>query len=291
MPEGWRTVVIEDHERLELRNDCLVLKKQEEEKSIPLNQLRDLILSYPSGSITLPLLQRLSKEQVNVILCDEKRKPMATIHGLNQHIECAGHLMDQAAWSVKRKDAVWKQIARQKITMQANLLAKLQKPEESDLRRLARGVRLGDHTNREGIAARLYFTVLFGKGFVRHAPDNQNAALNYGYTILNTAMSRIIILHGYQTGLGVHHCGRTNPVNLTCDLMEPFRPLVDQVVFEHGDAELDWPYKQALIGLLQGRCVFDGKHTKIADAMDAFALNIFAAMEGERREIGVIGFE
>ena len=241
---GWRTIVLEQHERLELKNDQMILRDDDREQAIALNQIRDLVISYPSGSITLPLLKRLSEESVNVIICDSRREPMAQLIGLHQHTETAGHLMDQAEWSAKRKDAMWKSIVRNKLTMQSQLLNSLHRKEADQLLRYASGVRLGDKTNREGLGAKVYFPALFGEGFIRQAPDEINAALNYGYTILNTAMSRIVTIHGYHTALGIHHCSRDNPVNLSCDIMEPFRPLVDEIVVKYMGKELDWPYKQ-----------------------------------------------
>ena len=128
MSTGWRTVVLDRHERLELKNDCIVLKDEEHEQQIPLDQVRDLMISVPSGSITLPLLQRLTEDEINVVLCDGRRSPAAQVIRLNQHTEAAGRLMDQAAWTGKRKEAAWKQIARAKILMQADLLFRLNLP-------------------------------------------------------------------------------------------------------------------------------------------------------------------
>lgn len=290
MADGWRTLIVDKHLRMELMNDCIVLNDKEEKHSFPIGQLRDIMLSYPAGSITLPLLEKLAEERINLTVCDKRRTPIAQFIPLNQHTESAGHIMDQAQWTKKRKELAWKHIARNKIAMQEQLTRSLRHPFAEKLAEYAKGVRLGDKTNREGQAARLYFTALFGNDFIRHAPDDINAALNYGYTILNTAMSRILSSHGYSTALGIHHCGRTNPVNLSCDLMEPFRPLVDEIVLRYGSRELDWPYKQELIGVLQSRCVLDGKEQKTEYAMELFALQMTDMMQGKHVKPGVISF-
>ncbi len=287
---GWRTVVINRHEELKMCDHQLIIKNEEQEWSVPLEQVRDVMVAHSSGSVSLSLLQQLTEDGVNVVLCDRRHEPAAQLIPIGGHLEGAGHLLDQAAWPQRRKAALWKQIVRQKITMQAELLNRLELPSAKEVQHHAAQVHPGDSTNREGAAAKAYFRALFGEDFIRHATDDVNAALNYGYTILNTAVSRAIVSHGYNTALGVHHCNRLNYVNLSCDLMEPFRPLVDEIVYANAGCELDWPYRQQLIAVLQCTCRFDGKKYKLGDALDLFILQAMAFMQGERKKMGVVSF-
>lgn len=290
MASGWRTVVINRHEELEMSDNQLIIKSEEQEWTVPLEQVRDVMVAHPSGSVSFSLLQRLTEDGVNVVLCDRRHEPAAQLIPIGGHLEGAGHLLDQAAWTQRRKDALWKQIVREKITMQAELLRQVEHAAAKDVGSYAAQVRPGDSTNREGAAAKVYFCALFGDDFVRHAVDDVNAALNYGYTILNTAVSRAIVSHGYNTALGIHHCNRLNYVNLSCDLMEPFRPLVDAIVAANAELPLDWPYRQQLIGVLQCTCRLDGKEYKLGDALDLFILQAMDVMQGERKKLGVISF-
>lgn len=290
MASGWRTVVINRHEELEMSDNQLIIKSEEQEWTVPLEQVRDVMVAHPSGSVSFSLLQRLTEDGVNVVLCDRRHEPAAQLIPIGGHLEGAGHLLDQAAWTQRRKDALWKQIVREKITMQAELLRQVEHAAANDVGSYAAQVRPGDSTNREGAAAKVYFRALFGDDFVRHAVDDVNAALNYGYTILNTAVSRAIVSHGYNTALGIHHCNRLNYVNLSCDLMEPFRPLVDAIVAANAGLPLDWPYMQQLIGVLQCTCRLDGKEYKLGDALDLFILQAMDVMQGERKKLGVISF-
>ena len=105
----------------------------------------------------------------------------------------------------------------------------------------------------------MYFSSLFGREFRRHAKDDINGKLNYGYTILCSAVSRILAMHGYHTGLGIHHCRRDNPVNLSCDLMEPFRPFVDRLVYESGEKQMTWEMRKKLISLTELECLIEEK--------------------------------
>lgn len=290
MASGWRTVVINRHEELEMSDNQLIIKSEEQEWTVPLEQVRDVMVAHPSGSVSFSLLQRLTEDGVNVVLCDRRHEPAAQLIPIGGYLEGAGHLLDQAAWTQRRKDALWKQIVREKITMQAELLRQVEHAAAKDVGSYAAQVRPGDSTNREGAAAKVYFRALFGDNFVRHAVDDVNAALNYGYTILNTAVSRAIVSHGYNTALGIHHCNRLNYVNLSCDLMEPFRPLVDAIVATNAGLPLDWPYMQQLIGVLQCTCRLDGKEYKLGDALDLFILQAMDVMQGERKKLGVISF-
>lgn len=290
MASGWRTVVINRHEELEMSDNQLIIKSEEQEWTVPLEQVRDVMVAHPSGSVSFSLLQRLTEDGVNVVLCDRRHEPAAQLIPIGGHLEGAGHLLDQAAWTQRRKDALWKQIVREKITMQAELLRQVEHTAAKDVGSYVAQVRPGDSTNREGAAAKVYFRALFGDDFVRHAVDDVNAALNYGYTILNTAVSRAIVSHGYNTALGIHHCNRLNYVNLSCDLMEPFRPLVDAIVAANAGLPLDWPYMQQLIGVLQCTCRLDGKEYKLGDALDLFILQAMDVMQGERKKLGVISF-
>lgn len=290
MASGWRTVVINRHEELEMSDNQLIIKSEEQEWTVPLEQVRDVMVAHPSGSVSFSLLQRLTEDGVNVVLCDRRHEPAAQLIPIGGHLEGAGHLLDQAAWTQRRKDALWKQIVREKITMQAELLRQVEHAVAKDVGSYVAQVRPGDSTNREGAAAKVYFRALFGDDFVRHAVDDVNAALNYGYTILNTAVSRAIVSHGYNTALGIHHCNRLNYVNLSCDLMEPFRPLVDAIVAANAGLPLDWPYMQQLIGVLQCTCRLDGKEYKLGDALDLFILQTMDVMQGERKKLGVISF-
>ena len=148
----------------------------------------------------------------------------------------------------------------------------------------------GDADNAEAVAAKVYFSSLFGKAFVRFAEDDVNAALNYGYTIIMNAMARIVTLYGYSTAVGIHHCNRHNPYNFPCDLMEPFRPFVDKLVYMNMGRKLDQDYKNELITITRKMCIYDGKHMSIADAMECFTLDVCKAMNEPRVQLKGVQF-
>lgn len=148
----------------------------------------------------------------------------------------------------------------------------------------------GDPENSEGQFARLYFRQLFGHRFIRHASDDRNAALDYGYSILRSTIDRLIYSYGYHTALGIHHCGRNNRFNLSCDLMEPFRPFVDACVSKSRHFTLDADGRKALLNVLNEPCSYGGKVYNVSDAMDCFVLDALRAMKDTKHSIKEVHF-
>ena len=287
---GWRTLVTEAHESLSLADECMVIQDGEEKKEVPISQLRTVLITSDRGSISLPLMARLAEENINLIICDGRHNPKCNMSAVNTNGETAGRLMDQSGWTGRKKDAVWKQIVSMKIHMQESLLQKIGRPDSAILHNYRKEIQTGDATNREAVAARVYFRALFGPDFERFCGDSTNAALNYGYTILCSAFNRSVSMHGYSTALGIHHCSRQNPYNLSCDLMEPFRPFVDEMVLRNAGRELDRSYKDEFIMLLHGVCRYGGRKITIADAIEAFTLDVCRAMSEHGQKMKEVGF-
>lgn len=131
----------------------------------------------------------------------------------------------------------------------------------------------GDKTNREGHAAKVYFNALFGNNFVRNSDDSINAALNYGYAILLSTINKEIINNGYLTQLGIHHKNEFNEFNLTCDLMEPFRIVIDSFVYYNQERKLDTEYKLDIVNILNGTFKYQGKNHTLKDIIKMFVKN------------------
>ena len=268
-----------------------VCVNDEENNWFPIKQLRNLIITSSKGSISIPLLNELSKNNIRVFLCDDKKEPSCELMNAGIHSSTAGNLMKQISWEKYRKKVAWKHIVENKIKNQARLLSYVGNENANKLLEYAHSVEVNDETNREGQAARIYFSALFGPNFRRHSPDNINSALNYGYTILRTSIDRMITGHGYNTALGINHCSIANRFNFSCDIMEPFRPFVDMLVFQNGDIKLSWDYKKLLIGTLQGRCIYDDREMSIEDAAEAYFLDIIGYLSGNEWKAGDIAFE
>jgi len=151
-------------------------------------------------------------------------------------------------------------------------------------------VTLGDKTNREGHAAKVYFNSLFGTDFSRDKEININKYLNYGYSIILSAFNREIKNMGYLTEIGIHHIGNLNPFNLSCDFIEPLRPLVDYYVIS--DKLTDENFKKELINLLNIYVDIDDKKMILDNAIKLYIQSIFSALlENNVKKIKFIDYE
>ena len=147
-------------------------------------------------------------------------------------------------------------IIKHKISNQADVLQRHSKHDaERRLKTLARGVRSGDVGNTEAHASQVYFRQLFGSSFSRKQSRIHNTALNYGYSIIRSALARNLVSYGFLTALGLHHRSEQNAFNLADDLLEPFRPIMDAYVLMHfpldsEDRDLSRDDKACLVNIL-----------------------------------------
>lgn len=149
-------------------------------------------------------------------------------------------------------------------------------------------IHTGDKTNREAHAAKVYFNTLFGLKFVRHNTDNINSALNYGYAILLSMFNKEINSLGYLTQLGIHHKNEFNEFNLSCDLMEPFRILIDLYIYENEVIEFNSDYKMKLISLFDQKFKYDGRLYTLKDIIKLYTKNVLDVLENQKKYKGFI---
>lgn len=267
---SWRTVVITRQAKLEEKLNYLYVRDAESTTKIHLSEISVLMIESTAVSLTASLLCELSKRKIKVIFCDEKRSPQSELVSYNDGCDTSLKLKKQIAWTEDFKKAVWTEIVREKILMQANLLYEMKKEECDMLYRYIDEICFGDSTNREGHAAKVYFNSLFGKDFTRQNDSPTNAALNYGYSLILSCFNREIIALGYTTKLGLFHDNMFNCFNLSSDLMEPFRPLVDrEVCTMFGDA-FGKEEKAQLLSVLNQNVQFCGKSQTVANAIHLY---------------------
>ena len=264
---SWRTVVITRQAKLEEKLNYLYVRDAQSTTKIHLSEISVLMIESTAVSLTASLLCELSKRKIKVIFCDEKRSPQSELVSYNDGCDTSLKLKKQIAWTEDFKKAVWTEIVREKILMQANLLYEMKKEECDMLYRYIDEICFGDSTNREGHAAKVYFNSLFGKDFTRQNDCPTNAALNYGYSLILSCFNREIVALGYTTKLGLFHDNMFNCFNLSSDLMEPFRPLVDrEVCTMFGDA-FGKEEKAQLLNVLNQNVQFCGKSQTVANAI------------------------
>ncbi|MCL2561721.1 MAG: type II CRISPR-associated endonuclease Cas1, partial [Rikenellaceae bacterium] len=206
------------------------------------------------------LLGALSENNVAVIFCNDKQLPASMLLNLDSNSTQGESFRAQIDASEPLKKNLWKQTVEAKIRNQAKLLHKLGMDGDA-LKPLYMNVKSGDSDNREGVAAKLYWNMLFGRDFVREregAPPNN--LLNYGYTILRAAVARSLMGSGLLPAFGIFHRNRYNAFPLADDIMEPFRPFVDEIVhnlYFSGEVELTKETKESLLKVLFKDTYFD----------------------------------
>lgn len=275
---GWRTVVVSKRCKLEYKLGYLVCRG-EQLKKVFLNEISTLIVESTAVSLTTALLCELTKRKINVVFCDDKHNPQSQLLSLYDRHDCSGILKKQLAWREDVKKSVWAEIVRQKIKKQADMLRLENLPQFELLQKYASELVSGDLTNREGHAAKVYFDALFGLSFRRGDKTFINGALNYGYAILLSAFNREIVGCGYSTMLGLAHKNEFNQFNLSCDLMEPFRPLVDKIVIAGESSELSSDYKHYLCNILNLQVEINRESRSISDAIGIYIRSVFEALE------------
>ena len=267
---SFRTVVITNKSKLNYKNRFLVVKKDLEEQYIHLSEIDTLIIDSISVSISSYLLKELSDYKINVIFCDEKHNPYGELSSFYSSYNSSKTITSQITWSKKEKDILWKQIVINKLKNQACLLKKIKSPNYKLLESYILEVKDGDKTNREGHAAKVYFNSLFGKKFTRNALDNINSALNYGYAVLLSTINKEIVANGYITQIGIHHKNEYNDFNLTCDLMEVFRPIIDSFVYYNKERVFDSNYKLDIINIFNTAFKYKNKKYTLKDILKKY---------------------
>lgn len=279
---SWRTVVIASRCKLDYKMGFMVVRS-EETKKIFLDEIAILLIENPAVSFTGCLLEALIKKKIKVIFCDSKRTPNAELVPYYNSYDCSGKIKAQINWRDEVKGAVWSDIVAEKIRKQADYLNELKKDSEADmLQSYIAQIELYDVTNREGHAAKVYFNALFGMDFTRSQENAVNAALNYGYGIILSAFNREITSHGYLTQLGIFHNNMFNHFNLSCDLMEPFRILIDRKVKSMNFYDFSAEEKHIIVGILNDTIIINQTKQTVLNAIKYYCRSVFDALnEGD----------
>lgn len=284
---SWRTIVITKRAKLDLQLGFMVVRGEHTTK-VALNEIAVVLIESTAVSLTTSLLAELTKRKVKVIFCDEKRNPSSELVPYYGSHDTSMKVRKQIAWSEDIKTSVWTEIVTEKIRKQAENLERWDKPEAQMLYEYITQIEFGDATNREGHAAKVYFNALFGLDFTRTAENSINAALNYGYSLLLSTCARETALNGYITQIGLFHDNIFNQFNLASDLMEPFRPIVDNLVKNMMPEKFEHDEKIEVLRLLQKEVIIAGRKECVNNAMKIYCRSIFDALNDD--DISLIKF-
>lgn len=274
--------------KLDFKMNYMVVRQSDATTKIYLHEVYMVIFETTEITITACLLAEFVKHKIAVVFCDEKRNPTSQLLPLYGSHDTSAKVRKQIEWSADSKQWVWTEIIGEKIRKQRDFLKELGLQEESLLTSYLEQLQLNDASNREGHAAKVYFNALFGMDFTRTSEYPVNAALNYGYTLLLSAFNREIVAAGYLTQFGLFHDNMFNPYNLASDLMEPFRILIDRIVYEMRPEKFEHEEKMVLVNVFNQEVLVEGRHVTVASAIKSYCKSIFEALN--EKDVSLIRF-
>lgn len=289
-----RTLFFGNPAYLSTRNEQLIVSFPEKDKpdaSIPIEDIGYVVLENPQITITNGLLTKLTQNKAAVITCDKQHLPCSFLQPLVGHSEQTERIRHQLNASVPLKKNLWQQTVIAKIENQANHFL-YRKKNGLRLKRYAKQVQSGDLNNQEALAAAFYFQHLFDiPDFSRNQKGvPPNNLLNYGYAILRAITARALISSGMLPSVGIFHSNKYNAFCLADDIMEPYRPFVDLLVYDIVSSgedyeELNTKIKSTLLTLPAMDVVIDKKKSPLMVAMSRTTSSLYSCFEGSSRKI------
>ena len=284
-----RTLLLENKASITTKNLQLVIKTEARESTIPIEDIGYIVLDNAEIYMSLPAMNLLIENNAAVIICNANHLPNGMFMNLNSHHIQQEIFKNQIAASVPLKKQLWQQTVIEKITNQGILLEKItEKKNNFDF--LASKVLSGDTSNMEGVAANFYWKAFFDFSFKRERfGDYPNNFLNYGYALLRAATARALSGSGLLNTLGINHKSKYNAFALADDIMEPFRPIVDEKVFEimqqYNEQELNTKIKSELLQLLTRTVYFKDEKSPLMVGLQKTAASLQQCYTGERKKI------
>ena len=295
---SWRIIYIENSHKVSLYLGNIKIEDGEENYIIPISDINTIIFNNYKMYLTTQLLCKLSQENVCMIICEKNGLPEVMLNPLNGNYATFRNHELQIKLSDMHKGILWQKIIFEKINNQILVLQKNKKSSSviNKLKDFRNEVLLADETNREGLAAKMYFAELFGTCFTREQKSEEpiNVSLNYGYSVVRAMLARLVVAKGLIPTLGVFHRNPYNHFNFVDDLMEVYRPLIDEWVYLNMRESFFTREKRLeLVKYMSKKIIIDDKNYNIMKSMDIYVdsiVNYFKIGEIETLKIPNIEF-
>ena len=289
-----KTILVENKSAITTKNQQLVLKSEIRESTIPIEDIGFLVLDHPEIYLSIPAMNLIVENNTAIIICGSNHLPNGMFLNLNSHHIQQEIFKNQIEASVPLKKQLWQQTIVEKIKNQGELLAKITE-NKNTFDFLASKVLSGDTSNMEGVAAQQYWKnfplpnhEIDGIKRERYG-DYPNNFLNYGYAILRAATARALSGSGLLNTLGIHHKNKYNAFALADDIMEPFRPIVDEKVFDimkrYQEQELNTAIKAELLQILTQTVYFKEEKSPLMVGLQKTASSLQQCFTGNRKKI------
>lgn len=284
---------------LSVKNSQLVVKRtnletqQEVVRTVPIEDIGVVVLEDRQITITNVALDALLQNNCAVITCDEKHMPAGMLLPLEGNTIQSERFANQIDASLPLKKQLWQQTVQAKIRNQASVLKRLSGVEVGCMLAWANDVKSGDSDNLEGRAAAYYWKNIFPSlpGFTRDREGEMpNNLLNYGYAIVRAVIARALVASGLLPTLGIHHHNRYNAYCLADDIMEPYRPYVDESVINIMRSDIDYgeltpELKKQLLGLPVTEVLIGGQRSPLMVAASQTTASLCKCYSGELRKM------
>lgn len=279
---AFKTLTIDSPTELHVRKGQLVAIQEDETTQIALEDLACVVFSHPNITVSSAALAYFGQNGISLLTLGRSYMPATITLPFAPHSKYSGIVARQLGCSEPFKKRLWQAIVKQKILNQAQVLD-LMGVDGAVLRQIADEVKSGDTTNREALAARMYFQ-LYEPGYTRDRACPLTSALNYGYAVVRSTLARHVVSHGFITSIGLHHCNEKNEFNLVDDLIESFRPFVDLQVADidldgEDAANLSRATRKAITGVLRRSCMIAGRETSLLIATEECVESLNRALE------------
>lgn len=276
---------------LSLYRGFLIVENKETgiKNQIPLDNILSLVLSGNNITLTKNIISTICENGGTIICCDKSYLPNSITLPYTGHWLISKRIKQQLDCSLPLQKKLWQSIVQHKILNQAKILEHFfpVHPNIERLKMLSKKTLSGDTRNCEGVAASLYFKSLFGDTFIRdRAGGNTNILLNYTYTVLRAVVARAVAGNGLLPYIGIKHCNKMNPLPLVDDLIEPFRPIADKIVFEQFQSlpDMEWvvlsaEIKRNLVDIVSYPVQTDKGLISLSDAIYDFVATLSTSYE------------
>ncbi|AGM98579.1 type II CRISPR-associated endonuclease Cas1 [Streptococcus iniae] len=282
---GWRTVIVNTHSKLSYKSNHLIYKDASRTEMIHLSEIDILLLETTDIVLSTMLIKRLIDENILVIFCDDKRLPTALLAPYYGRHDSSLQLSKQISWPEDLRAEVWTKIIAQKILNQSMYLGSCGFYEKSQsIIDLYNGLEIFDPTNREGHSARIYFNTLFGNDFSREQDNVINAGLDYGYTLLLSMFARELVVCGCMTQFGLKHSNQFNHFNFASDIMEPFRIIVDKIVYENRNKSFI-QIKRYLFSIFSETYLYNNKEMYLSNIVSDYTKKVVKSLNNEGKGV------
>ena len=287
-----RTIYIGNPAYLKLKDNQLKIEDpltKEVKGSVPVEDMGFLVLDHPQITLSHPVILALQQQNVAIISCDESHLPLGLMLPISGHVEHSERLKHQINCSEPLRKQLWKQTVEAKIYQQKEVLRKRDLAHGSLLKYMNE-VKSGDSTNMEGIAAQYYWSQLFDDFTRERKGDAPNNFLNFGYAVLRSMVARALVSSGLHPTIGIFHRNKYNAYCLADDIMEPYRPYVDDLVVDwitHPESThtLDKSAKAHLLQLATKDVYINGLQRPLMTALSITTSSLCKCFMGESRMI------